>query len=482
MGKTFNFDSTQQDMQGEEGISDSSSTSGASPYQGQNLVPRGPHQRAVATPALVQQSSFQGIDRVQWSIVEPFNQNLSHSTRSYLDHFNRTICADMVAFDGLWNPLRDLIPATQAFPYLLHIIIANAAHHVLNRSDPFARSEVLLQPTSDGQALAKRQAHTQRYYHDALVAKNKALLSLAQAIEVVTEANFDWLLSAILLFINYDLIESGRDQWEVHMDGAQRLVSFLGRSSRPQQMSRVRIYQLSEYLNFYILGSTFRKSYSPQLFPPTLDVAPILEYTETHGYLSCPAPLLSLMLESFELSNLRDLEGDLSIDQEMKLRSLVERTLAFDPAVWLLTFKPASEEDNLEQRFHMASAHRSAVCIYLARFIPYDHPLLNPSSGQAIMNLTSLASDIVQHVAHITPNDTFFKALNWPLFLAGAETDDPLERAFIMHTLDAIYDVMRWGYVLTNRRFLETIWAHKGHNDGCWVTEITKNGTKLLIV
>lgn len=187
------------------------------------------------------------------------------------------------------------------------------------------------------------------------------------------------------------------------------------------------------------------------------------------------------MLESFELSDSRVI-GNLGIEQEEKLKSLVQRTLAFDPAVWLSTIKPVSSLDDPEKRFHIASAHRSAVCIYLARFIPYKHPLLDPSSGQAIMSLASLATDIVYHISYITPKDGFFKSLNWPLFLAGAETDDPAERVFIAHTLDTIYDLMRWGYIQTNKKILETIWELKAHGIACWVTEVTRNGTELLIV
>lgn len=190
------------------------------------------------------------------------------------------------------------------------------------------------------------------------------------------------------------------------------------------------------------------------------------------------------MLESFDFSDSKAM-GNLSIEQEEKLKTLIRRTFAFDPAVWLSNIKLVSSEDDPKGRFHMASAHRSAVCIYLARFIPYEHPLLDPSSGQAIMNLPSLATDIVQHVAYITPEDTYFKALNWPLFLAGAETNDPAERAFIVHTLDTIFDIMRWGYVITSKKILETIWALRSHGTppgGCWVTEVTRNGTELLIV
>lgn len=249
MGKTFDDESTQQDMEAEERKSALLAPSCASQFQGNDPAACSPDQSLVAIRSVALQSACPSIGQVQWPIVDAFFQGLNDSSRRYLDHFIRQLCADMVPYDGPGNPLRDLVPATQSFPYLFHIIIANAAHHVYNIS----RDQAMLKNTplcvGDRRALAIYDTPTQNYHRDALEAKQKALKSLAQSITVVTEANFDWLLSTILLFINYDLVESGKDQWKIHMEGARKLVSFLGSSSpRSHQMSRLRISQLSDYL------------------------------------------------------------------------------------------------------------------------------------------------------------------------------------------------------------------------------------------
>lgn len=187
------------------------------------------------------------------------------------------------------------------------------------------------------------------------------------------------------------------------------------------------------------------------------------------------------MLGSVSLTGPAVFCDNMSTEQQARVKELIEQALAFDPTVWLFTFRPASALDDLDKRLHMAAAHRSAVCIYLARYIPYTHPLLDPLGGQAVVSLTGLAKDIVFHVSKITPNDALFKSINWPLFLAGAESEDPSERAWIMETLDTLYDAMRWGYIQTNKRILRSIWEFKARGSTCWVTDIMKMGTEMLI-
>lgn len=437
------------------------------------------------TPTAVVRYTGVTSPHIQWSLTDPFVQKLNRSSHIYLHHFATKLCADIVACDGPSNPMRDLVAATSSYPFLLQILVAGSALHVFNLSgDPVIPSSVQVQEeeASDPNTVKIYKVPNQKFYRDALAAKQEALKLLAQSITVVNESSFDFILTTVLMFINYDLVESGTDQWKVHMEGARRIISLLG--SPPYQahtMSSLRTFLLSDFLVYHILGSTFRFLSSPQLFPGHIDVGPILQYAETNNYLSCPAPLLSIMLGSVSLTGPAVLCDDMSVEQQIKLKTLIEEALAFDPATWISTFRPASPLDDLEKRLHMAAAHRSAVCIYLARYIPYTHPLLDPAGGQAVVSLTELAHDIVFHISQITPKDNLFKSINWPLFLAGAESEDPAERAWILGTLDTLYDAMRWGYIQTNKRILKSIWEFKAQGSTCWVTDIMGMGTEMLI-
>lgn len=241
------------------------------------------------------------------------------------------------------------------------------------------------------------------------------------------------------------------------------------------------VCSLPDDSRFYILGSTFRFSSSPKLFPDPIDVEPILQYAETNNYLCCPAPLLCIMLKSFTLSDFEDTSEVLTLDHQESLKALLELALSFDPANWVSNFRPASPFEDLTKRLHLASAHRSAVCVYLARFIPITNPLLDPSGGSAVVSLTGLADDIVHHISHLQPGDSLFKSISWPLFLAGTESEDPAQRAWIMDTLDCFYGEMHWGYIRTVQKVLKDVWAYKEAGATCWVTEVKKMGTEIMI-
>lgn len=430
---------------------------------------------------------------VHRTLADPLVSDLDHHSRYYLDHFAAQLCDVMVVYDMPGrNPIRDLVPAVSAYPLLLYIMVANSASHIFNISrNPMHQSVYQAESSSDIVPYhAAKECHggpLKSSLRDALVAKQQALSLLAQSVAAINESNIDMILVTILLFVNYALVESGRDKWRVHMDGAHRLIKLLGEPPYLQNpMSRLRLTILSDFLVFYILGSTFSFTAIPTYIPDTIELEPILRYAETNNYLSCPGPLLRVMLESFALpartvSCTEEVYGSI----QEKIGLLLHRALQFDPVTWSCDFEPASPFEDIEQRIRIAAAHRSAVCIYLARVLPSSSPLIDPASGSAIVNLTALANDVVHQISYLKPGDALFKSICWPLFLAGAESRDPTQREWIMNTLDDLYSIMFWGYLHTSKRVLEAIWkyidqAQEGE-ENCWVDEVKDFGSDILI-
>jgi hypothetical protein len=430
---------------------------------------------------------------VHRTLVDPLVSDLNHHSRYYLHHFATQLCDVLVVYDMPGqNPIRDLIPTTSAYPLLLHVMVANSAFHVFNISrNPMSQSTYQADDSSTNAThlpvTALIGGPLQSSYRDALVAKQHALSLLAQSVATVDENNIDMILVTILLFVNYALVESGRDKWRVHMDGAWRLIRLLGEPPYLQKpMSKLRLTILSDFLVFYILGSTFSFTAMPSFIPDTIELEPILRYAETNNYLSCPGPLLGIMLESFALPDQTVSCTDQVYDNiQEQIGQLLHRALDFNPVAWSSDFEPASPYEDINQRIRIAAAHRSAVCIYLARVLPSTHPLLDPASTSAIVNLTALANDVVHQISHLKPGDALFKSICWPLFLAGAESRDPAQREWIMNTLDKLYGLMFWGYLHTSKRVLEAIWKYLDQADGgvenCWVDEVKDLGNEILI-
>lgn len=279
---------------------------------------------------------------LQATLIDPLYQDLSPNSRYYLYHYVTQICMDLVIYDGGpgHNPFRDLVPATTAFPTLLHIILAGSAHHVFNISrDPITPSAYQSEKrpclVQYYQAVSRFGGPMKTSYGDALLAKQQALSLMAQSVASVTPANVDVILAAILMFINYDLIESGQDKWRVHIEGARQLIERLDRPPYLQQpISKLRLAVLSDFLVFFVIGSTFSFSTSRVLIPESIDLDPILGYAETNNYLSLPGPLLRIMVESFKLEDTReDASDDIALDLQDEIGVLLKAALDFDPTV-----------------------------------------------------------------------------------------------------------------------------------------------------
>ncbi|KAF2122672.1 fungal-specific transcription factor domain-containing protein [Lophiotrema nucula] len=434
---------------------------------------------------------------IERTLIDPLVQDLNAQSRYYLYHFATQLCVDMVVYDGPGqNPIRDIIPHTSQSPVLLQVILANAAFHIHNIAGVSLRPSVY-QPDRQPD-LTSYYASVSRFggpfttsYHDALVAKQAALSLMAQSVTSVDNSNIDIILVSILLFVNYELIESGKEgKWRVHMDGAQKLINMLGTATFYQEpMSRLRRCVLSDFLVFFVLGMTLNFSANcGKLLPNSIDYEPILKYAETNNYLSCPAPLLSIMLQSFDLPDAREVTaGEARIVIQEQVKALLQQALAFNPTDWALTLELASPLENLEKRIRIASAHRAAVCIYIARVLPSSNPLIDPTSGNAIISLTGLADEVVEHVSQLRPGDQVFKSICWPLFLAGAESMKPAQRVQILKFLDALWSEMYWGYIRTVQSVLEIIWKFSDKavadkdTDICWVDEVKRMGTDMLI-
>ena len=192
---------------------------------------------------------------VHWSLIDPIVKDLTQNSRYYIYHFATQICEDLVIYDGPGqNPIRDLIPATTAYPSLLQIILANSAFHVFNITrDPASQSQYQQEQKpcllAYYQGVSRFGGPMKTSYADALLAKQQALSLLAQSIASVNPSNIDLVLVVILLFINFALIESGQDKWKIHMEGARKLMDLLGTPPYLQRpMSGLRLAVLADFM------------------------------------------------------------------------------------------------------------------------------------------------------------------------------------------------------------------------------------------
>lgn len=138
------------------------------------------------------------------------------------------------------------------------IIIANSALHMSN-----ALHKPLISGTiaSSLQHFPKRQISTSsdssisqqaKSYSDALTAKQRALSLLKSALNDMQTKDIDIILATILLFIELELIDSGKDTWKLHMTGARKVLDVMCGLGDPTDTAkrRLRSFLISNYLMY----------------------------------------------------------------------------------------------------------------------------------------------------------------------------------------------------------------------------------------
>jgi hypothetical protein len=133
------------------------------------------------------------------------------------------VCKDLVLQDlPKQNPFRDVLPLSGDYPLLRHIIVANSALRYANAT----AGSAFMQGT-------RREPYLEAY-RDALIAKQRALRLLSETLTNGYSINSDVVLAAIMLFIKFELLDSGRNGWRFHTEGARQLLGYLHQNGKSE--------------------------------------------------------------------------------------------------------------------------------------------------------------------------------------------------------------------------------------------------------
>jgi hypothetical protein len=126
---------------------------------------------------------------------------------------NDRICKLFIVYDSDKNPFRSLIALGLKDPTLLKALLALAARHHFNTGQSFNQAEELTEP---------RFVNANR---DALSYKHQAMEALSNSLRDSQHIKHDTTVASIFLLIFLDLIESGSDGWNFHLEGAKKLIA-----------------------------------------------------------------------------------------------------------------------------------------------------------------------------------------------------------------------------------------------------------------
>ncbi|KAF7552792.1 hypothetical protein G7Z17_g4068 [Cylindrodendrum hubeiense] len=402
-----------------------------------------------------------------WMLMDPIFQDMKYSQRQYLAYFSSRLCRDFVAYDiPEHNPFRNLLPLTQAHPLLRQVIIAASAAHMYNRARPWLGPDSL--DRGDG---------PKHLLVDALVAKQQVLQMMPSALRSINSIDGDVLLASVLFLINVELIESGKQNWKAHLDGAGRIMSLLPVSTMDASL---RNYIMSDCFVYYILESTFRPSArDSRSFFDSHQGLSILEKT-ANSYYCCPPELLEIMLTAAQLSNTMPEE---SISSDMLTTAgvtLFNRAQNIDVIAWAREVEtlPSIYNDPALSRFRVASGHRLGTCLYILHAIPSLETVYSDEM------VDMLLEELQQTLISIPDDDPNYKATAWITFVFGASVKTTEMKEWVIDRIKRLMLESPWGFLYAARDALHKLWGLQAEGKGnrSWVQSLRDLDMDFLVV
>ncbi|PUU75486.1 fungal-specific transcription factor domain-domain-containing protein [Tuber borchii] len=383
----------------------------------------------------------------------------------YLDYFDKRVCRDFILFERYGdNPYRNLLSLAAEHPSFLHAALAVSARHYSNNTG-FSET-------------------------DALVYKGRAINSLSQDLQ---KPNYDGttivrepVLAAMLLFLFFEALESGKDTWKIHLQGARRLIQMSGgMDGQRSNLSSSLGVLITHVAAIDIIGKSL--AFSGGADTDTLswggtnsnpeEIFKFLEQAEHYSFLGCPAELLQLI----SLVSQHKKAPPTTTATFPTTQTLLSRITNFNPQDWVSKRLPSLNQNaagtsiprlDARELYHHVCAYKCAVHILALQ-------VLTPSSPSAVPKTDELVDEIIAHITSFEPGSVFFKGVFWPVFLAGAAATNERQREFVRETLKNIWELLPQFNVKSAGVLLEAMWKD---GEGSWKERLARTGSDYLFI
>ncbi|KAG0127342.1 hypothetical protein HOY82DRAFT_523532 [Tuber indicum] len=401
--------------------------------------------------------------------LRPFNPeffgDLDSTSKYYLNYFDKRVCRDLILFERHGdNPYRNLLPLAAEHPPFLHAALAVSARHYSNNTG--------FQGTH------------------SLVYKGRAINSLSQDLQ---KPNYDGngativrepVLAAMLLFLFFEALESGKDTWKIHLRGARRLIQMSGGMGRQRSnLSSSLGVLITHVAAIDIIGKSL--AFSGGADTDTLswgstsgnpeEIFKFLEQAEHYSFLGCPTELLQV------ISLVSQHKNPPTTTTSPTIQTLLSRIANFNPQDWVNRRLPSLNQNaagtsiprlDARELYHHVCAYKCAVHIFALQ-------VLTPSSSPVVRKTDELVDEIITHIASFEPGSVFFKGVVWPIFLAGAAATSEYQREFVRVTLKNIWKLLPQFNIKSAGVLLEAMWRDA---EGDWRERLARTGSDYLFI
>ncbi|PYH28580.1 Zn(II)2Cys6 transcription factor [Aspergillus neoniger CBS 115656] len=400
--------------------------------------------------------------------------NLDAVSRYYLDYYNESICGLFIVYDSDRNPLRALMSLALLDNTLLKPVLALAARHRVNRHCSFR--DLTVNASSD-QMIANS---------DALRFKYQAIQGIAQALGDAKSRNRDETVASIFLLVFLDLLESGSDRWNVHLEGAKRLLEpstpdsqVVSRHDSGQTIEDLRNFLASQIYSIETLGGTFVR---PKLLSQyDLLGGPQFQETVEQSFLGCPEYLLDAIRY---LSARRDTIASSECHDDSTWSYFIEDTISmvnfiqqFDCTVWAssLPYLGTTPPRDTSSLCTLAQSYKIGALIYGKRVLG--------ALTKECLPLEDLLQELLATIESLQNDESLYKCILWPIIIAGLECRRQEQRDSVRTYMESFWEQTKCVNVINASKIIEDRWQRcDGAEPSHWIFSIGHLGRDWLLI
>ncbi|KAH6968945.1 fungal-specific transcription factor domain-containing protein [Fusarium avenaceum] len=323
----------------------------------------------------------------------------------------------------------------------------------------------------------KRKEAPKKMLMDALVAKQKGLQMMPEALRNIDTIGADVILATVLFLINSELIESGWQSWRPHLEGAKKLLNMM--EPYASFDTKLRDYIVADCYVYCTLSLSFNPSTpgtQAASFAPS-QVKTTLSRTN-NSFFCCPPEVLDILRETAQLLHAES-QGSISNHEALlEITNLLDRAQSLDVLKWAKDRMTDSNEAALWSSCRTGSAHRLATCLYIIQ----SSPALRARMPDQVCK--GLIKDLYKTLLPLPDEDPNFKATGWPTFIYGTTATTPESRAWVMDRLKMVAAICPWGFLYSAIDTLQILWKNDTDGQGYmdWVQKLKDLNVDFLMV
>ncbi|KAA8646217.1 uncharacterized protein ATNIH1004_007644 [Aspergillus tanneri] len=411
-------------------------------------------------------------------LQDPATSNLDATTRFYLDYYNERICRLFIVYDSDRNPFRSLISLALDDPVLLKATLALAARHRANTGRSFYQSDVATSPV------------TTKSHRDALIFKYQAVQGLSRIVNDVTLHRKDTTLAAVFLLIFLDLLESGSDKWNFHLEGAKNLITLdqrpPGSHTGVNQGAGRTVQEIRDFITRQIylvetLGGTFVRPGLLSQFTTLDQFGRQLPEVVEQSFVGCPEFLLNavqyILRQRDAIAGLEPLTKTTVHNRVQEITAVLESIQKFDCYLWASSLpQPQSLKRDLKNLCTLSETWKISALIYGQRVLDIHTNDVSPQDN--------LVCQLIELIGALK-DDELYKCILWPIFIAGLECRWQTQRDFLVGCLEKFWTATQCYNTINAAKILQAYWQQESQQEPFspqWIFDIGHLGRDWLLI